>query len=177
MIREAVIITLNEDRSPHLTPLGYRRGPDEQVILAPFVPSQTLENLRARGVAVLNFTDDVRVIAGCLTGHRDWPLMPTHTIPAYRLRDALAHYELEVDRLDDDPQRPTFYCKIRTCENHQPFLGYNRAQAAVLEAAILATRLDWLEPAKVRDELTYLAIAIQKTAGANETRGVGVAHR
>ena len=50
----------------------------------------------------------------------------------------------------------------------RPFLGLNRAQAAVLEAAILATRLQMLPRTKVEQELDYLAIAIGKTAGEQE---------
>ena len=49
-----------------------------------------------------------------------------------------------------------------------PFIGYNRAQAAVLEAAILSTRLHMLEPDKILTEMRYHAIAIAKTAGPAE---------
>jgi hypothetical protein len=44
----------------------------------------------------------------------------------------------------------------------------NRARAAVLEAAILATRLDMLPREKIESELAYLQIAIDKTAGEAE---------
>lgn len=56
---------------------------------------------------------------------------------------------------------------------HQPFIGYNRAQAAVLEGAILSTRLHMLEPDKVLTEMAYLAIAIGKTAGPREREAWG----
>jgi len=44
----------------------------------------------------------------------------------------------------------------------------NRSRAAVLEAAILATRLNMLPREKIESELAYLAIAVEKTAGAAE---------
>jgi hypothetical protein len=44
----------------------------------------------------------------------------------------------------------------------------NRARSAVLEAAILATRLGRLPREKVDSEIAYLAIAIEKTAGDAE---------
>ena len=44
----------------------------------------------------------------------------------------------------------------------------NRARAAVLEAAILATRLDMLSGEKIESEIAYLQIAIDKTAGEAE---------
>jgi hypothetical protein len=54
------------------------------------------------------------------------------------------------------------------CETHKPWEGFNRAQAAVLELAVLTTRLKMLPPEKVENELKYLEIAISKTAGARE---------
>ncbi|MCG8378302.1 MAG: DUF447 family protein, partial [Proteobacteria bacterium] len=50
----------------------------------------------------------------------------------------------------------------------KPFKGFNRAQAAVLEAAILVSRLDMLPDEKIDQEIKYLTIAIEKTAGKNE---------
>ncbi len=44
----------------------------------------------------------------------------------------------------------------------------NRAQAAVLECAVLVSRLHMLPTEKVEAELKYLEIAISKTAGARE---------
>ena len=71
MIYEAVVSTCNLDGTAHFSPMGYRVDGD-MVVLAPFLPSITLENLRRECSAVLNFTDDVSVIAGCLTGRYEW---------------------------------------------------------------------------------------------------------
>ena len=167
MIREAVISTLAADGQAHVTPLGYRTC-GAQVLLAPFVPSHTLDNLQRHPQAVLNFTDDVRVIAGALTGRRIWPTLPAHSVQVPRLASALAHWELEVTHYRADALRPEFECRIVYAENHAPFLGFNRAQAAVIELAILVSRLDWLTPEKVQLEMDYLRLAIAKTAGPRE---------
>ena len=42
--------------------------------------------------------------------------------------------------------------------SHAPFKGFNRAQAAVIEAAILASRLHMLPREKIERELGYLQI-------------------
>ncbi len=52
--------------------------------------------------------------------------------------------------------------------SHAPFKGFNRAQAAVIEAAILASRLHMLPREKIERELGYLQIAVEKTAGPRE---------
>ena len=56
---------------------------------------------------------------------------------------------------------------------HAPFLGFNRAQAAVIEGAVLVSRLRMLAPEKVDAEMAYLQIAIDKTAGAAEHEAWG----
>ena len=53
-------------------------------------------------------------------------------------------------------------------ETHKAWEGFNRAQAAVLELAVLTTRLNMLSFEKVESELKYLEIAISKTAGPRE---------
>lgn len=168
-IREAVIATANADGSAHLAPLGYRQHGD-RVLLAPFHPSRTLENLRARGSAVLNFTDDVQIIAGCLTGRRAWPTVVSEVVTVPRLAVALAHWELEVVGLHDDAERPVVDCRVVAAANHRPFTGFNRAQAAVVEAAVMVSRLDWLPSAEVVAALHGLRVAVDKTAGERERR-------
>ena len=116
----------------------------------------------------INCTDDVRVFAGCLTGRRDWPVAPTDRVAGLRLAGAIAHTEVSVERVEDDPVRPRLHCRVRHHATHAPFRGFNRAQAAVLELAILVSRLDRLPAEKIDAELGYLAIAVEKTAGARE---------
>ena len=53
-------------------------------------------------------------------------------------------------------------------ENHAAFRGFNRAQAAVVEAAILVSRLHMLPAEKIDREMDYLRIAVEKTAGPHE---------
>ena len=50
----------------------------------------------------------------------------------------------------------------------RPFLGFNRAKHAVLEAAILATRVGILPDDEIRREMERLAVPVEKTAGAEE---------
>ena len=167
MIRESIVITANADGSPHIAPIGVIVEPGALVI-APFRPSGTLDNLTARGVATVNYTDDVRVYAGCLTGRRDWPVVPAQHIAAPRLANALAHEEVEVVETIADPQRPRLRCRVVHRATHAPFQGFNRAQAAVVEAAILVSRLHMLPRDKIAREMEYLAIAVTKTAGERE---------
>jgi hypothetical protein len=167
MIRETIVTTAGSAGLVHMAPLGLIAD-GEGWIIAPFRPSKTLDNLRDVPFAVANYTDDVRIFAGCLTGRHEWPTVASDEVPVRRLAGALAHAELAVDRVTEDEQRPRFHCRVLRLAAHAPFMGFNRAQAAVIEAAILLSRLDLLPRDKIEKEIAYLEIAIGKTAGTAE---------
>lgn len=167
MIFETIITTVNTAQEPHITPFGVRFE-SEQVIIAPYKPSITLNNILINKFAVMNMTDDVRVFAGALTGRRDWPLLPVQNNQGYRLADCLAHTILQLIEVREDGERPQLVMQAIYSENHQSFQGFNRAQAAVVELSILVSRLHLLPKEKVVAEKNYLQIAIDKTAGARE---------
>jgi uncharacterized protein len=172
MIRETIVTTADAAGHVHIAPLGIIADGDPAEgggwIIAPFRPSITLDNLRAVPFAVANYTDDVRIFAGCLTGRHDWPTTPSTQVPVPRLQGALAHGELAVSHVTEDEQRPRFHCRVVHQVSHAPFAGFNRAQAAVVEAAILVSRLHLLPRPKIEQELAYLEIAVTKTAGEAE---------
>jgi hypothetical protein len=90
-----------------------------------------------------------------------------------RLTDALAHRELELVEVEDDPVRPRLLCRTVHEQSHGAFPGFNRARSAVIEAAILVSRLHMLPMDKIDAELAYLQIAIDKTAGPHELEAWG----
>jgi len=167
MIQETLVTTANAKGEVHIAPMGVHVVGDWRIIL-PFRPSATLENLLLSRTAVINFCDDVRIFAGCLTGRRDWPLRPAVRVAGFYLADTLAHAELQLVRVEDDELRPKLFCQVVHTVNHRPFQGFNRAQYSVLEAAILVSRLDMLSSEKIQAELDYLRIGLDKTAGDNE---------
>ncbi len=167
MIYESILTTLSLEGVPHIAPFGVRER-DGLILIAPFRPSVTLDNLLSTRHAVLNFTDDVRVFAGSLSGHRDWPLTKASNIDGVVLSSALTHRELALVEVKEDQVRPELYFRVVHEEIHAPFRGFNRAQAAVIELAVLVSRLHMLPLDKIETELNYLKIAIEKTAGERE---------
>ena len=171
-IFETVVTTQSPEGTPHIAPMGVRHQAG-RVVLMPFKPSTTLSNVLATRHAVLNLITDTRVFAGCVTGRRAWPLLPAERIDGQRLACALAHVELVLDEHADDAQRPVLRLARVHEASHAPFMGLNRAQAAVVEGAVLVSRLQMLSPDKIEAEMAYLQIAIDKTAGAGEHEAWG----
>jgi len=177
MIYETIIISTDLAGKPHVTPFGVRHeGAEEdiRIIISPYKPSTTLDNIVATKHAVMNLTDDVRVFAGALTNRKFGELAlikttaKTNKIKDFRLSDCLSHVELELVEVRDDAVRPQLVMKKIAEFNHKPFQGFNRAQAAVIELAVLVSRLHMLPREKIQTELQYLQIAIEKTAGQRE---------
>lgn len=167
MIHEVIITCRSPQGENQIAPMGvvWQAG---EVVIAPFRPSRTLSNILSGECAVINYCDDVRVFAGCLTGRYDWPLVEAGQVAAPRLVDALAHSEVQLLRVEEDQLRPRLICRPVHEASHRPFRGFNRAQAAVLELAILVSRLDRLPAEKIEREIAYLGIAVEKTAGERE---------
>lgn len=176
MIYETIITSIDDAGKPHVTPFGVRHegaGDAARIVISPYKPSTTLNNILATQSAVLNLTDDVRVFAGALTNRQPWQLVKTEQVSGVRLVHCLAHVELTLDKVQDDATRPQLFMKKVAEYNHQAFAGFNRAQAAVIELAVLVSRLHLLPREKVQNELVYLQIAIDKTAGEREMEAWG----
>ncbi len=172
MIHEIIISSVDTQGVSHVTPFGVRMQED-LVVISPFKPSATLENILATEQAVVNITDDVRVFSGALTGRKIWDLVPTDKIAGFRLADVLVHKELKLVKVQDDNVRPQLFLEVVHEVQHQPFQGFNRAQAAVIELAVLVSRLKRLPMEKISQEMDYLTIAIEKTAGPREREAWG----
>lgn len=172
-IYEVIVTTLSEQGVAHSAPMGITREAQGQITIQPFQPSATYNNLKRHGQCTVNFIDDVRVFAGALTGRRDWATKKCQQIEGQYLAQALAHIELELLTFEDTDPRAHYTGRIVVEVIHAPFRGFNRAQNAVIEAAVLTSRLGMLPPEKIQQEIKYLKIAIDKTAGAHELEAWG----
>jgi hypothetical protein len=86
------------------------------------------------------------------------------------LADACRWYAFRVESLDDRDERTRILARVVDRGTVRDFLGFNRAKHAVVEAAILATRISLLDSAHVLGEMTRLAVLVEKTGGLQERR-------
>lgn len=175
VIFEVVLTTESPDGRLHLAPMGVRYR-SRQVVVMPFRPSTTLDNLLSTRRGVLNIVTDTRVFAGCVTGRRDWPTLavdPQDPARGRRLAAALRHLVLELAEVQDDAQRPVLTLDVVEDVTHAPFPGLNRAQAAVIEAAVLVSRLHLLPRARIEQEMAIGQNAVDRTASAAEREAWG----
>ncbi|MCI0361331.1 MAG: DUF447 family protein, partial [Planctomycetaceae bacterium] len=155
----------------NLSPMGPRTDRAiSRLVLRPYQTSQTYQNLKRHGEGVFHITDDVELIARSAIGRLDPlpPLLAAQAIRGHIVADACRWFAFRVRQLDDQSERTTIVCDVVDRGTLRDFLGFNRAKHAVLEAAILATRIGILPAQQIRDEMKRLAIPVEKTAGDQE---------
>jgi uncharacterized protein len=175
VILEGIVTTLNADGSVNISPMGPEVEPAmEQIVLKPYNTSTTYQNLKRSGQGVLHVTDDVELLARAAVGRIEpQPAMsPATAVQGMILTGACRWYAFQVRALDDSQERVRIECDVVDRGVLREFFGFNRAKHAVLEAAILATRVDFLPAAEIRGEFERLRPLVTKTGGAAEKRAM-----
>lgn len=184
MILETIVTTINQDGSTNASPMGPRLdvqpGSDLQTIqsfqLRPFDTSRTFANLKRTQSGVLHITDDAEMFARSAIGTLEpFPVTrPAEEVDGNIIIGACRSYEFVVEFVDETGQRMNLNCRTVKTHRHRDFVGFNRARNAVLEAAILATRLDFLPAAEITDQFFRLNTIVQKTGGPSEHAAIAM---
>jgi hypothetical protein len=171
MILEGIVTTVDGSGAVNIAPMGPRAEPAMQrFLLRPFPTSQTFRNLKAHGEGVLHVTDDVLLLARAALGPVEPPpaLVPAARVRGFVLRDACRAYEFRVRSIDEKEERVRVEAEVVHADRRRDFFGFNRAKHAVVEAAILATRTDFLPLDEVEAEYRKLGVIVDKTGGEPE---------
>jgi len=170
-ILEGIVTTINEDDTTNISPMGpLVDAAMSRLTLRPFQSSTTYRNLKHHGEGVLHITDDVELLARAAVGVAAPPVRDASAVRWRILVDACRWYAFRVVELDDREERTTIHCEVVDCGRQRDFFGFNRAKHAVVEAAILATRIGILPDDKIRRDMESLEILVEKTGGDEEHR-------
>lgn len=177
MILEGLVTTVDPAGRMHLAAMG--PGVDEaeraagrltRLRLRPFATSQTAANLLRTRCGVFHLTDDVLLIARTVVGHLGAPPVArsAEVVTGFVLEEACLALEFELTVIDDSAERLELEARVVAPHAGRPFLGFNRAAHAVVEAAILVTRLHLLDAAEIHRQFTALRPLVEKTGGGRE---------
>lgn len=179
-IVEGLMTTLDADGVLNIAPMGPMvDGAFEFFTLRPFTSSTTYKNLKATGQGVFHVTDDALLIArgaigklmdrkNGVSGGDVMPARPAVNVNGVVLTTACRYHELVVEHLDDSHDRTVIKTRCVHQESLRDFFGFCRAKHAVIEAAILATRLHLTGASAVLTEYERLAVMVEKTGGKDE---------
>lgn len=167
VILETIVTTLAEDGMVNCAPMGVEWG-DERIVLKPFLQTATWRNVARARAAVVNIVDDVRLFARAAIGNPVYPTFPATVVPGAVLECCCSWRELEAVVVEETAPRGRVEMRVVHRGARREFLGFNRARHAVLECAILATRLHLISRATVDAELARLQVIVDKTGGVVE---------
>jgi hypothetical protein len=168
---EGIITTLNFDGSPHVAPMGPIVDADfSRLLLRPFRTSTTYQNLKRSGEGVLHVTDDVELFARSAVGQlqQSLAMRPAESISGVIITDACRWFAFRVESLDDRDERTNIVARVVDRGTQRDFFGFNRAKHAVIEAAILATRIHLLDATHIASDMKRLSVIVNKTGGRQE---------
>ncbi|KUO65958.1 MAG: hypothetical protein APF84_01480 [Gracilibacter sp. BRH_c7a] len=173
MIIETIISTVNKDGIVNFAPFGVhipdagsRMG--KEIELRLYSGSQTLSNLREVAEGVINLTEDVLVFVETALFSKCLPSVPSKHVRPSRMAEANGVYEFVVTSFDDTVQPVRVWGEIIYSQEWGGFRGFCRAQGAVLEALINATRLQFVSPDKIKGAWPSGQEVVDKTGGIKE---------
>lgn len=190
MILESILTTSNADHTPNISPMGPRisqaKAPQHQTTalpystdevfkrfeLRPYDTSTTFANLKRHRQGVLHVDDNVELFAQAAVGKVAPPDLPplaaAEMIDGHIIKSACRAYEFKVESIDETGPRMSLMCEVVKTHRLRDFFGFNRAKHAVIEAAILATRIDFLPAEEIQQQFQQLQVIVEKTAGPAE---------
>jgi hypothetical protein len=171
MILEGIVTTRNADGTVNISPMGPRVDESmERLLLRPYQTSTTYQNLKRTGNGVFHVTDDVFLLAQAAVGQPEPlpTLLPVEAVDCPMLADACRWYAFRVESLDDRHDRTAIVARVIDRGTIREFFGFNRAKHAVIEAAILATRTQFLPTDEINADFDRLAVLVEKTGGPRE---------
>jgi hypothetical protein len=172
VIIETIVTTINADGSLNVAPMGPHLESDfTRFELRPYDTSSTYVNLCRTRCGVLHVTEDTLLIARAAIGKLD-----THaieTVPAQLIQgsiivDSASWHEFKVDDVEDSGSRAVIQCRSLRSGTGKSWMGFNRGKHAIVEAAILATRVSIMPVEEIAEQLERLAIIVKKTGGPQE---------
>jgi hypothetical protein len=95
-------------------------------------------------------------------------------VSGWILEGACRYHEFGVVRVDDREERASIVVETLAEGRIRDFLGFNRARHAVVEAAILATRIAFLPRQEILADFEKLAVLVRKTGGPAEEEAFGL---
>lgn len=172
MIIETIVSTLDSHGETNLSPVGAIVRPDswERFEFRLFPESQTLANLLETREGVLHLTDDAMLFARAIADQWDGlpPMESSDRVQARRLSGVSAAHEFRVTQTEQNGQRIFLQCETVATHHGTGFRGFNRARYAIVEAAILVSRLGILPDEEIHRHLDPLGIIVKKTGGPDE---------
>jgi hypothetical protein len=172
-VLEGIVTTIDADGRPHLAPMGPIVNEHfDRLWFRLYQTSNTYRNIKRTGAGVFHITDNVELLARTAVDRLEtFPAMtPAASVEGWVIDDACRWYAFRLESLDETTERAAGVARVVARGIGREFFGFNRAKHAVVEAAILATRVYLIPAQDIGFEFARLAPLVRKTGAAAEVR-------
>ncbi|ATW24041.1 DUF447 domain-containing protein [Candidatus Formimonas warabiya] len=175
MIIETILSSINKKGEVNFAPMGVHI-PDhainlskvKEICLYLYSGSHTFDNLQTTLEGVINLTNDVMAFVETALFSTSLPTAPSRLVHPPRMAGAKTIWEFSVTDFHASVEPAKVLGKIKYYEELAGFSGLCRAQGAVLEAAIAATRWRWMTRSKIEESWAQWRETVERTGGSRE---------
>jgi hypothetical protein len=175
MIVETIFSTLDEAGWPNFAPMGIEWG-DEFLTVRPFRNTRTCANLLSTGYGIANLSDDVLAYVQSALYDAVLPSFPSKVVPGAVFDGTCSWREVALVSHGGTNDRAELCCRVVYEGRQRDFLGFRRASNAVIEAAILATRLTIIHRKVVTGRLVHYGKIVEKTGDDSDRQALRLVH-
>ena len=176
MIVETVLSSISQDGKVNFAPIGVHI-PDttshlseiKEIEIRLYSGSVTFSNLKTMAEGVINFTDDISIFVDTALFSKALPTAPSYMVRPPRMAEAKTVWEFSVTSFNDSTEPARVVGKVLYFEDLTAgFTGFCRARGAILEATIVATRIQWTPVNKIEESWHLWQEVVVKTGGVRE---------
>lgn len=170
VITEAVLTTVNSNKTPHFAAVGIKLTADRAEFYL-YKSSKTAENLINTKKGVINITDSALHIVKSALAEPDFEVKKTADTGCFYLKDSCRYLEFNYAEAVDKKEKYFIRADIISRKNLREYRGFNRASNLLVEAAVMASRIGIsCRREEVKNFLEKKRRIIIKTAGEDEIK-------
>lgn len=177
LIIETILSSCGKDGKINFAPVGVHIPDDtlqlsevNEIELFLYSGSRTYSNLTDIPEGVINFTDDILSFVEAAVNSPHFPETPSQFIRPPRMAAAKTVWEFVIISFDRSTEPARIIGKVLFRKELAGFYGLCRARGAILEAAILATRLAWIPAGKITEAWPQWREIVARTGGIREQK-------
>jgi hypothetical protein len=140
MIIETVIISLDDNEKLHFAAIGVEFL-NQKISFYPYNGSKTLKNILDRGEGVVNIVDKAEYLIKAALGEYKLPVNNIKDDNFYYLKDSCRYYKFKVISAIKMENKYKVNAKIIFEQMNREYIGLNRANNLLLEAAVKTSRI------------------------------------
>jgi hypothetical protein len=140
MITETVITTVNENDKIHFSAIGIEFFKTKAVFYL-YKKSITALNLKRKGSGVINIVDKAEYLIKSALNSKKIDVSQIKKNELYYLTDCCIYYEFKVLAIKNYEEKHKVEVEILVEKDNRRYIGFNRANNLLLEAAIIASRV------------------------------------